>query len=69
MRAHAVEGINLDLQVDTWPVSINVAMPAGLVVNELMINALKHAFAGRARRKAQPLPLRQAKVVLYWFRF
>lgn len=44
MRAHAVEGIRLDLQVDTWPVSVNVAMPAGLVVNELMINALKHAF-------------------------
>jgi two-component sensor histidine kinase len=44
MRAHAVEGIHLDLQVDTWPVSVNVAMPAGLVVNELMINALKHAF-------------------------
>jgi two-component sensor histidine kinase len=29
MRAHAVEGIRLDLQVDTWPVSINVAMPDG----------------------------------------
>jgi two-component sensor histidine kinase len=47
MQAHAVEGIRLDLLVDTWPVSINVAMPAGLVVNELMTNALKHAFAGR----------------------
>lgn len=47
MRAHAVEGIHLDLQVDTWPVSINVAMPAGLVVNELLTNALKHAFHGR----------------------
>ena len=47
MRAHAVEGIRLDLKVDTWPVSINVAMPAGLVVNELLTNALKHAFAGR----------------------
>jgi two-component sensor histidine kinase len=47
MRAHAVEGIHLDLQVDTWPVSINVAMPAGLVVNELLTNALKHAFVGR----------------------
>lgn len=47
MRAHAVEGIRLDLQVDTWPVSIDVAMPAGLVVNELLTNALKHAFAGR----------------------
>jgi two-component sensor histidine kinase len=47
MRAHAVEGIHLNLQVDTWPVSINVAMPAGLVVNELLTNALKHAFKGR----------------------
>ncbi|MDB5432614.1 MAG: histidine kinase [Caulobacter sp.] len=47
MHAHAVEGIHLDLQVDTWPVSINVAMPAGLVVNELLTNALKHAFEGR----------------------
>jgi PAS domain S-box-containing protein len=47
MRAHAVEGIHLDLQVDSWPVSINVAMPAGLLVNELLTNSLKHAFVGR----------------------
>lgn len=47
MNAHAVEGIRLDMKVDTWPVSINVAMPAGLVVNELLTNALKHAFTGR----------------------
>ena len=47
MHAHAVEGIHLDLQVDVWPVSIDVAMPAGLVVNELLTNALKHAFEGR----------------------
>jgi len=47
MAAHAIEGIRLNLQVDTWPVSVNVAMPTGLVVNELMINALKYAFVGR----------------------
>lgn len=47
MRAHAVEGIHLDVQVDSWPVSLNIAMPAGLVVNELLTNSLKHAFAGR----------------------
>jgi two-component sensor histidine kinase len=47
MQAHAVEGIRLDLKVDTWPVSVNVAMPTGLVVNELLTNSLKHAFVGR----------------------
>jgi two-component sensor histidine kinase len=47
MRAHAVEGIRLDLQVDTWLVSLDVAMPTGLVVNELLTNALKYAFQGR----------------------
>ncbi|MEO5805766.1 histidine kinase dimerization/phosphoacceptor domain -containing protein [Devosia sp.] len=47
MATHAVEGIRLNLQVDTWPVSVNVAMPTGLVVNELMTNALKYAFIGR----------------------
>jgi two-component sensor histidine kinase len=47
MATHAMEGIHLNLQVDTWPVSLDVAMPTGLVVNELMTNALKHAFVGR----------------------
>jgi two-component sensor histidine kinase len=47
MRSQAVEGIRLDLKVDAYPVSVNVAMPTGLVVNELLTNSLKHAFAGR----------------------
>lgn len=47
MHAHASEGIRLDMKVDAWPVSINVAMPTGLVVNELLTNSLKHAFSGR----------------------
>jgi two-component sensor histidine kinase len=47
MQAHAVEGIHLDMKLDTWPVSVNAAMPAGLVVNELLTNSLKHAFVGR----------------------
>jgi PAS domain S-box-containing protein len=47
MKAHAVEGIRLDLKVDAYPVSVNVAMPTGLVVNELLTNSLKHGFKGR----------------------
>jgi two-component sensor histidine kinase len=47
MKSHATEGIRLDLKVDAYPVSVNVAMPTGLVVNELLTNSLKHAFIGR----------------------
>ena len=47
MAAQAAEGIRLDLQVDTWQVSIDVATPTGLVINELVTNSLKHAFTGR----------------------
>jgi PAS domain S-box-containing protein len=47
LQAHAMEGIRLDLKVDVYLVSVNVAMPTGLVVNELLTNALKHAFTGR----------------------
>jgi two-component sensor histidine kinase len=48
MAAHSVEGIHLNLQVDTWPVAVDVALPTGLVVNEVLTNALKHAFTNRA---------------------
>jgi two-component sensor histidine kinase len=47
MASHAVEGIRLNMKLDTYPVSINVAMPTGLVINELLTNALKHAFVGK----------------------
>jgi PAS domain S-box-containing protein len=47
MHACAVEGIRLELKVDAYPVSVNVALPTGMVVNELLTNALKHAFVGR----------------------
>ena len=47
MMSHAVEGIRLDLTVDPYLVSVNAAMPTGLVVNELLTNTLKYAFVGR----------------------
>jgi two-component sensor histidine kinase len=47
MRTHAVEGIRLDVKVENAPVSINIAMPIGLAVNELLTNAFKYAFVGR----------------------
>lgn len=47
MHTYAVDGIRLDLKVDHAPASVNVAMPIGLIVNELLTNAFKHAFNGR----------------------
>jgi two-component sensor histidine kinase len=49
MQASAVPGIEIDLQVGYCPMSINVAMPAGLLVNEMLTNALKYAFVGRSK--------------------
>jgi PAS domain S-box-containing protein len=47
MHTYAVGGIRLDIKVDHAPASINVAMPVGLLVNELLTNAFKYAFDGR----------------------
>jgi PAS domain S-box-containing protein len=49
MNTYAVDGIRLDLKVEHTPASINVALPVGLLVNELLTNAFKHAFGGRGR--------------------
>ena len=46
VKTHASDQIRLDLNVESCRASINVAMPAGLAVNELLTNAFKHAFQG-----------------------
>ena len=48
MKASAMPGVELDLQVGYCPLSINIAMPAGLLINEMLTNALKYAFVGRS---------------------
>ena len=47
MRAHGRDSIRLDLKVGYAPVSINVGLPVGLLVHELIINAFKHGFPSR----------------------
>ena len=49
-RAHgtAASGVRLALDLEPVPLSVNAAVPCGLILNELVSNALKHAFRGRA---------------------
>lgn len=47
MQVSASDHIKLDIETGYCPLSINVAMPAGLLVNEMLTNALKYAFVGR----------------------
>jgi PAS domain S-box-containing protein len=47
VHVYGVDGIRLDLKVDHALASINIAMPVGLIVNELLTNAFKYAFKGR----------------------
>lgn len=43
-RSYGVGGINLKLEVEDIKVDVDTAIPCGLVVNELVSNALKYAF-------------------------
>ena len=48
-RAHgtAASGIRLVTDLEPVPLSVNAAVPCGLILNELATNAIKHAFRGR----------------------
>jgi len=43
----ASERVNLDVTGSDVLLSIDIAVPSGLIVNELLSNALKHAFPNR----------------------
>ena len=49
-RAHgaAASGVRLIFNLEPISLSINAAVPCGLILNELATNALKHAFRGRS---------------------
>ncbi len=44
-RSHRTRGIASSLDADAVPLPIDQAIPAGLIVNELVSNALEHAFS------------------------
>jgi two-component system, sensor histidine kinase PdtaS len=51
IRSYDTEPERIAIRIDVEPVRlpIDIAVPCGLVVNELITNALKHAFPGRDR--------------------
>jgi len=48
-ESHGVRSRGVAIRVDIEPISfpINIAMPCGLIVNELLTNAFRHAFPNR----------------------
>jgi PAS domain S-box-containing protein len=47
-RAYKAETVRLVLDLESVSFPVDVAVPCGLILNELAGNALKHAFRGRA---------------------
>jgi PAS domain S-box-containing protein len=45
--------ISIDLRVDNVEIGIDQAVPCGLIINELVTNAFKHAFPGRKKGEIQ----------------
>ena len=45
----------MDVKVEPWQVSLDAAIPLGLIVVELLTNAFKHGFLGRDRGVARVL--------------
>ena len=67
-NSHQVDANLINLDVDAYGVtlSIDAAIPCGLLLNELISNCLKHAFRGRERGKIQIelLPFNEGEVLL-----
>jgi chemotaxis protein methyltransferase CheR len=42
------DGLSLDLDLAETPLSTRIAIPLGLIVNELVTNSLKYAYGGRS---------------------
>lgn len=64
MRSYKAEGVKLSLDVADIPLGIDAAIPCGLIVHELLSNALKYAFkrrtagvAGRIELVFRPEPV------------
>lgn len=52
--------VSMDIASHDVNLPINAAIPCGLIVNELVSNALKHGFAGQGRGSIQVVLARDA---------
>ncbi len=59
-------GISARFRLESVPADIDTAIPCGLIVNELVYNAVRHAFPGRSRGtiSVSLAPLKSGPVVL-----
>ena len=48
LQASAGEAVSIDCQVEPMTTHIDIALPLGLILNEVVTNSLKHAFPGEA---------------------
>ncbi len=47
MQGFGAGGVRVDMRADSLPLPLQLAIPCGLVLNELATNAIKHAFTKR----------------------
>jgi two-component sensor histidine kinase len=47
VRAYSIRSVDVSVEADTFSLSIDQAIPAGLILNELVSNALKHGVGDR----------------------
>lgn len=51
VRSYSITNVTVDMETDEVHLPVDTAIPCGLIVNELISNALKHAFPGGAEGK------------------
>jgi PAS domain S-box-containing protein len=59
MRTYHTPGVACMVDAEAIPLGIDIAIPCGLIVSELVSNALKHAFAGRQQGNLRVILRRQ----------
>lgn len=50
---HSRQGVRIDSMLDDVKLGIETAIPCALIVNELVANAIKHAFVGKSGGRVQ----------------